>query len=357
MNITCPLTGVSYTVSGIQGTAVDTHPILLMSARTLNNSYLADFAENKLSSEQIHLIGMAYIMKLPITMAEDWKCPSVESLHAFWLQQLERIARIATRVETYGGKRALPTFNLTTDSFPKLVSYAKTLEAVMSGKFLSIDGDTVRKLNAANFKKAQEAAANHKPEDNLHLLEDAEITDILLRGLRGSILDSHDSKVFPHLMADWACKAGNFPTTKISNGKGEKLSLCELWRKMIVVAFRTTDLRGLTEAKELAQWELVPTDVETLIEQCYEDIEPAGIHAEQLFAKLKVLKNEIEDLKNLAAHKKAAAKKPSIAKDISTADLLDLLGDDEPEQAKPEQAKPAKSKEQMLAMLAKLGKK
>ena len=80
---------------------------------------------------------------------------------------------------------------------------------------------------------------------------------------------------YSHLLAQWACDAGQFPTFPLSI-KGSNISIAEYWKDIIQKCYNSTEIIQI-EKKDLIE----------LLEHCEENIELGSIFSYQLFTTLR----------------------------------------------------------------------
>jgi hypothetical protein len=102
MKVTCPISGVNYDVSFPQaGISVAPHPLLspTISVKVLTTTYLQQWAAGRFNQEETHLLGMAFILKLPLEASPVLGKRSAEQYSAFWAKYMERVAKLAKRID------------------------------------------------------------------------------------------------------------------------------------------------------------------------------------------------------------------------------------------------------------------
>lgn len=319
MKVSCPLSGLTYEVSFPHwGTSTAPHPMLSMSAASLTSSFLELHSAQQLSSELTHLLALGYLTKLPLVSFEPFTSKAHETMHSFWLENMERLARIANRLEDKKFHRTLPTIRISQDNLRNLKHWIEDIEGVLAGLSISIDSDKVRKINSASFKA--ELADKLDSSKSIEFYSADEIQELILRGLKGSILTKKEAKAFPTLMADWTRTVAEFPSTKLTLPSGKRTTISSYWHTLVEAAFSKTGLLELlTEDVNIA-------DIEELIEHCYEHVSyDYSVHASSLWAKLEELRNSVQSYKDNPTGKVRAPKVPTFKG--STADLLALLGE------------------------------
>lgn len=310
MKVKCPVSGLTYTVDFPHfGTSTCPHPMLALSASALNETFLELHAAQQLSSELTHLLGLAYLTKLPVVEVPALPANSHETMHAFWLKNLEKLARVCTKLERKTFLRPLPSIRATPETLPHLQHWLQDLEIELGQAAMPIS-DEARKLNSL-------AARSGVLTDNSSIHEKDIVESIMLRGLRGAPLKGKEAKRFPELIADWAQEVGEFPHTPVLLPSGKRIPLAQHWHTIITAAF-TKDGAG-----DLLDGDVSTGDIEELIEYCYDQIPAGSIHATALWEKLTYLQENLEDYKARGSLRKI---RPAAFKG-TTEDLLAALGE------------------------------
>ena len=307
MKVTCPISGLTYSVpSGFKGTHKHPHPLLSESTSVsyLISSYLEPWSEGLLGEEDTHLLGLAFLLKLPIATIPSLPATSCKTLAPFWAKYLERLAKLAARLDGKDFKQ-LPKLAVTTETLSNLPHWIDTLYTEVSLAYSPIS-EEAKKRNNSRYRTASEDSGTYSPE---------EIDSIILRGLKKSPLSAKESRAFPKLIANWACNVGEFPTAFVTLETGKKLVIADLWKDIIEKAFSkegTLDILG---------GDVTLADAEELLEYCYCEIPAGSTHATCLFKKLEEVREILEEFR--------AGGKPQVIKaekfEGSEDDLLALL--------------------------------
>lgn len=310
MKTTCPISGLTYEVSFPDfGQTRAPHPMLGMSATALNETFLELHVAQQISSELTHLLGLAYLCKLPVVEIPALPANSHETMHAFWLKNMEKLARVCTKLENKTYIRPLPAIRATPENLPHLQHWLDDIQIALGQSAMPIS-DEARKLNSL-------AARSGVLTDNSSIHEKDIVESIMLRGLRGAPLKGKEAKRFPELIADWAVSVGEFPVTPVLLPSGKRVPLSQHWHRIITAAF-TKDGTG-----DLLDGDVSTGDIEELIEYCYDQIPAGSIHATALWEKLTYLQENLEDYKARGSLRKI---RPAAFKG-TTEDLLAALGE------------------------------
>lgn len=211
MKVTCPISGiVSVLTNPIRGHAIHPHAMLSSSIKCANLAdwYLESWAKGDLPETETHLLGCAYMLKLPI---ESMNLPAMDSTSLakwdkFWSANLEKLAKLASKLENRDRSfKHLPRLAVTMDTISALPEWLKDLETEMSIASAPIS-DKARELNRTSYKAGVEGAAN----PSKYLAED-QIEQVVRRALNGSLLTNNEAKALPVILSDWALKVTEFP--------------------------------------------------------------------------------------------------------------------------------------------------
>ena len=308
----CSLSGLEYKVSFLSGSVSAPHPIFSLSTKEVVAAFLPKFSALELSNEELHLFGCFLTSKLPLV---SWDYPllesdSLENWAGFWLKHVEKLAALLNRIE---GKSLsyLAQFHVTLDvdgsSIRNLPEWIKAAHDIINERTMPIT-DEARKRN-------KEFRANLGENE---YLSEHHCTEIIKKGLQGSLLTKKEEKLFPELLAKWAAQTGEFPHTKFQLPNGRKLSIYQHWINILTKAFQKDGL-GLVD---LLCEDVTPGDIEEILEHCVVNIPNDNSHAITFFRELGKLQSALEEFRPTGLSAKAIKK-------ASSADLLSLLGGDE----------------------------
>lgn len=213
MKVTCPISGISYAIAcPVRGHSIHPHPMLSSGIKVsqLNEWYLADWAKGDLPAVETHLLGIAYLLKLPIESIgiANLDSNSLPVFDTFWSATMEKLAKLATRLD---GKvvafRRLPKMVVNVDTIRYLPDWLDTLASELGNASMPIS-DKAKELNRASYKAGTEITARGISQ----YLGAEEIDGIVLRALRESPLGKAEAKALPVIVADWAAKVAEFPS-------------------------------------------------------------------------------------------------------------------------------------------------
>lgn len=211
MKVTCPISGiVSVLTTPIRGHAIHPHAMLSSSIKCqqLNEWYLETWAAGDLPVVETHLLGCAYLLRLPI---ESIGLPQMDDLKLaqwdkFWASNMEKLAKLAARLE---GKNStfkyLPKLVVSVDTIEVLPEWIKDLEQEIRTASASVS-EKAKELNRASYKANTETANN----PSKYLAED-QIDQVVRRALNKSPLSNNEAKALPVILSDWALKVTEFP--------------------------------------------------------------------------------------------------------------------------------------------------
>lgn len=214
MKATCPISGISYILSKpVRGHAIHPHPMLSSSIKVsqLNEWYLQDWIAGDLPEVETHLLGLAYLLKLPVESislaVSGSESEFLEVTDKFWSGILEKLAKLATRLD---GKvvsmRRLPKMVVNNETLRYIPDWLDTLSSELGAASMPIS-DKAKELNRSSYKVSSEVSGRTISQ----YLEPSEIDGIVLRALRNSPLASSEAKALPVILADWALKVTDFP--------------------------------------------------------------------------------------------------------------------------------------------------
>jgi hypothetical protein len=211
MKVTCPISGIvtSQTVP-VRGHVIHPHAMLSSNIKCaqLADWYLESWAKGDLPETETHLLGCAYLLKLPIESIGLAPMDAIKLAQwdKFWSSNMEKLARLASKLE---GKNSafkyLPRLVVTQETIAVLPEWIKDLETELSVRSESIS-DKAKELNRASYKLNTENANN----PSKYLAED-QIDQVVRRALNGSILTNNEAKALPVILSDWALKVTEFP--------------------------------------------------------------------------------------------------------------------------------------------------
>lgn len=337
MKMKCPLSGVTYHSDDLlPGEVTHLHPMLSesISASYLTKTYLPMWAGDLLIPEQVHLLGIAYLLKLPLASIPSFPNVSHEVFEPFWDKHMERLAKLACKLE---GKELirLPRLRITPDTIDNLTHQLDDLWTETNILFSPMS-EKAKKLNKLGYKNFLDSE-NEKVSTGLY--DEDQINSIILRGMKGSPLSGKESKVFPDLVANWAARVGNFPLAYVTLESGKKVTVCQVWKDIIISAFSKDGIYKVLEDN------VTLADCEELLEYCYSEIPVGTLHASQLFKKLETVKEVLEEFRVSATPK---FEKPKFAG--TETDLLSLLADDSEVKEPPKPVDSPMSLSQRLAV-------
>lgn len=211
MKVLCPTSGIKYTISiPIRGHAISQHPMLAASIKVsqLDEWFLVDWTKGDLPAIETHLLGVAYLMRLPLESIyiQPIDESKLEKWDAFWSANLERLARLALKLENKDSMyRKLPKFVVSGDTMQFLPDWLDSLESEMGYNSQPVS-EKAKELNRASYKFISDNSSAA-----IKLLEPDEIDGIVLRALRNSPLSGNEAKALPVIVSDWARKVTEFP--------------------------------------------------------------------------------------------------------------------------------------------------
>lgn len=211
MKVTCPISGITYTVATpVKGHAVSIHPMLSgLKVSDLATWYLKDWATGELTPEHTHLLGLALLQKLPIdTVAfPPLQIEELEVCCKVWHANMERLTRLAGKLERRDRKfRFLSQFRLGLDTIATLPAWLTDLHDQLSLSSEPIS-EKAKELNRASYKAVVETSASTVAS----LLEPEQVENMVVRALKNSPLSNSEGRALPVVLADWANKVSDFP--------------------------------------------------------------------------------------------------------------------------------------------------
>ncbi len=298
MKLTCPISGLSWTVSTpAAGETVHIHPMLspAMYPHQLNETYLESFAAGKLTDTETYLLALAYITKLPCVELPALKSKHFPKYLPYFVKHMELFAELATKISGVTFADRLPKFRLSEENLGNLHDYLKDLRIAYFSRTVSIDSDAVRKLN----KAAREAESFEN---------DHSVQEIILRGLRGSPMRPKEHEKFAQAICNWLEKAAPFPTTTVTDGKGNRTTLAKLWRKILTLTFSSQGAYTLLGTGIKAH------DIELLSMHCVDYLDMGSVQAMEV---IRNLNETAEVLKDFASPVRKANKVNEVLADPS----------------------------------------
>lgn len=214
MKATCPISGIQYKVTfPAKGETIAVHPMLAGNISTLNliNWYVGDWANGRMKPEQVHLLGLALLQKLPV---ESIAFPVMDTTSLWltnkvWNANMERLARLAGKLEGRNRKfRMLSTFRLGLDTVDSLKDWITDLQIFLDDASQPIT-EKAKELNRASYKAITETSASTVAS----LLVPEQVDYMILRALNSSPLTNSESRALPVVLADWANKVTEFPSS------------------------------------------------------------------------------------------------------------------------------------------------
>lgn len=209
MKVTCPISGISYSLtSPIRGHATHPHPMLSASITVpqLAQWYLLDWVAGDLPPLETHLLGCALLMRLPL---ESIQLPvmtesKLEQWDKFWSGNMELLAELAGKLEGRNKTfKHLPRLTVNGETISHMSDWLKTLHTELRIASNPIS-EKAKELNRASYKSISSGGQTI-------LLEPEEINGLVLRALKGSLLNNSEVKALPVILSDWALKITEFP--------------------------------------------------------------------------------------------------------------------------------------------------
>lgn len=262
MKLTCPKSGIRFTVSCGFGSAKAIHPIFQLSLEKLLVSNYPAFLCGKLDRTDLHLFGTVLLDILPI---DRWSTPlsAPEVTNTIWYQTIPKMVQLCSRLYDREFKR-LPKFriNKDTNNLKGLPDYLMALEACLD------------KRSFSPVEDAREQA--HK-----------QTTDKIYKILRDTEATIKNRRKLPKLIAQYASIAGDFPQSNCQ-WQGQTITIREFWKSLIELAFDPDNLKviKLLETKSDGRPAIL-SDYDELLEWCETKIPFGNIHYDTLQQKLK----------------------------------------------------------------------
>lgn len=276
MKLTCPKSGIRFTVSCGFGSAKVYHPILHVPIPTLLSSNYPAFIAGKMNPDDTHLFGTALLNQLPV---DKWSAPleSAASLNTIWYQTIPKMVELLGRLYERTWKR-IPYYRINQDTadLRGLVNYLKSLE------------ECIDKRSFSPIEIAREQAQSFVTNKIYQILRD---TDSIIKG----------RNKLPELVAQWASIAGDFPQSNCQ-WNSQVMTIREYWKMLIKTAFDPDALKviKLLEVKSDDKPQVL-SDYEELLEHCETEIPFGSLHYDTLQSKLK---DTIEVLQEFAPKSK-----------------------------------------------------
>lgn len=211
MKVTCPISGiVSSLTTPIRGHAIHPHAMLSSSIRVakLTEWYYEDWFTGSLPKTETHLLGCAYLLRLPIESMNIAPVTDydLDQWDKFWAANMEKLAKLAAKLEQKNKVfKGLPRLVVSSETMPVLPEWLKDVEAELAYSSQSVS-EKAKQLNRESYKANSEAANN----PSKYLAED-QIEQVVRRALTGSLLTANESKALPVILSDWALKVTEFP--------------------------------------------------------------------------------------------------------------------------------------------------
>lgn len=314
MKAICKITGIPYTIQSFPGCShlgKVTHPMLSQEIpfHILHDQYLKTWAAGQLPANETHLLGIAFLLRLPIEEGSYIPKLKPEKLQAFWNKNMQALARMADKVQSYKYLSRIPKFRVSEDSFSALPDYLKELDLEIKSHTSPIS-DLARKRNSELAKGASYAEIMKGIESN------DSTEEIIKRGLKGSLLNKKETKAFPQLIAAWAAHTGNFPKALYTMPSGKKEPLADLWKRIIVHAFQPAG-----KLLDILGENVTAADVEELLDHCFTEIPVGTLQASELFKRLAVLQEILEEFRGSVVQTNVA----KVTTNYSDNELLSLF--------------------------------
>ena len=347
MKVYCPISGVSFTVDfPTDGHATYPHPMLSMPAKQLTETFLGAWVKLQTTSELTHLLGLAYICKLPIVALPKLPSDAHETMQPFWAKNMERLAKLACSLEGKALTGKIPRVNVSADNLVFLEHWVSDLTAFWSARSQPIT-DAARKINSANSTSVVTSPTKGS-------MTQEEIDSLIIRGLKGSPLTNKESQKYPELITRWVTNIAPFPVAKVTLPSGKKTTITQHWQHIMETAFsKSGALDLLCEDVNLG-------DLEELLEHCYENIPiQTGLMASLVWKKLEEVKSVLEEFRGgsvpTAGH--STPKTPKINQFKGNSDeLLALISDETPTAPVTEAQSTGLTLQQKLALKLKANK-
>lgn len=323
MKSKCPLSGVTFEVPGFDGLFTKgQHPIFTAPLNKTIGRILPIFAAGKLEPQELHLFGCYLLRHLPI---DRWEAPLLElaSLsywEVLWNKNIQHLAAMALRIEGKTIKK-LPTFSLLHDShsghrpLSNLNGWIADLDLAIREYYAPISDEAKRRNKSFRAELGKEQYVTM--EDCVKLIEKA---------LRGSILNSREQQKFPEVIANWAAKVGEFPLAKFTKQDGEKVTIAQYWKEIIIATFETAP--GTLGVARLLSEGVSIEDMDELLEHCMINIPAGTMQSRALFMELEKVKEVIQEFRP-GSSGKAVSPNFSISV-LSDADILSAIHDVSP---------------------------
>lgn len=318
LELTCKLSGLTFIADGVPHSQeigfipTSIHPILSLQEPEVRKIYNAMQLDTQTTPAQRHLVGTYYLSKLPL---ESWDVPllslaDLETFDTFWARNLEKLVTLVAKTHCFSRDslpiRRLPKFHITKtrkgeerSSVFNLGEWIKAAELALT----ELSGGTSEEARKRNRE------FNAKINENVYL-SDAHKSEIISRGLRGSLLTKKESSVFSELIASWAARAGEFPSDNIKLPSGKRTTIRQHWINILQLAFQPNG----TGMLDLLTDDVTMGDIDELLEHCTCNIPNDTTHAILFFKELGQLASALEEYK-------MPAKK-------TTAQMLELLNDE-----------------------------
>lgn len=259
MKLSCPYSGIRYTVSDGFGSGRAIHPVFQIPLKYLCSTQLEVYLAGRLNTKELHLYGSVLLYHLPI---QYWNAPleSPEILEKFWKLYIARIAKVAARLEAYD-KSLFPQYVISKEtkklgSFP---DYLCTLEKMIDDSAFS-------------------------PAETRRIIYQSYISNKILEILRTVDHRHRERKKLPELVAQWAGSVGEFPTYAVTYN-GSQIPLAEYWKHLITFAFNESSSSALLKAA--STYDIKAADYVELLEHCVQHIPFGSLHIDTLVERLR----------------------------------------------------------------------
>jgi hypothetical protein len=339
MNLTCPYSGLSYSIEGValKKHSFVSHPVLSLDLNDVLGSFLPRFAKEDLTQEELHLFGTYLLTKLPI---ESWGFPLLAKAELFywtpfWLKNLQHLASTVKRLSGKKPKN-LPTFRLICDSqddsinpLSQLKDWLDTANSCINEYYAPISEEALKrnKLFRANLSEEQ-------------FTSEEQCNAVIEKILRGSLSTPREKEKFPTLIANWAAQVGDFPNTIFRTSSGERKTLRNFWKEIIQNAFDLgTSGKGYSA---ILTSDVTIADLDELQEHCMEHIPSGTMHSRALWEELHKLKEVILEFKTPARNSDlsieilSSGDLASILEDVSHVAPVQTIENDDPDMPRKE---------------------
>lgn len=318
MKLTCPYSGIDYSVEGLtfKKHSLIPHPFLSLDLNDVLGSMLPRFGKDDLTQEELHLFGTYLLTKLPI---ESWGFPLLDKAELFYWTPFwnKNLQFLASTVKRLSGKKPknLPTFRLICDSQDDSINPLSQLK-----EWLEVANQTINEyyspISEEALKRNKTFRANLSEEQ---FTSEAQCNAVIEKILRGSLSTPREKEKFPELIANWAATVGDFPNSVFRTSSGERKTLRNFWKEIIRNAFDLgTSGKGYSA---ILTSDVTIADLEELQEHCMETIPSGTLHSRALWEELGKLKEVILEFKTPARNSDLSIEV------LSSGDLASILED------------------------------